>query len=175
MIALTRQADDDRAAAHGELDGDRPDAAGRAGDGDNLARLRRHRVDTGVGRHRSDEQRAGNLPRNGVGLGGELIDGNRDELGVTGPCLGPATHGISDREGADVGAELLFQIIADRTERAALILTTNLPFSEWTQVIPNARLCKAVFDRITDHAHIIDTGHDSYRFRRTLEKRPKKG
>ena len=41
---------------------------------------------------------------------------------------------------ADVGAELLFQIIADRTERAALILTTNLPFSEWTQVIPNARL-----------------------------------
>jgi hypothetical protein len=51
----------------------------------------------------------------------------------------------------------------------------NLPFSEWTQVIPNARLCKAVLDRITDCAHIIDTGHDSYRFRRTLEKRPKKG
>ena len=56
---------------------------------------------------------------------------------------------------ADVGAELLFQIIADRTERAALILTTNLPFSEWTQVIPSARLCKAVLDRITDRAHII--------------------
>lgn len=76
---------------------------------------------------------------------------------------------------AEVGAELLFQIIADRTERAALILTTNLPFSEWTQVIPNARLCKAVLDRITDRAHIIDTGHESYRFRRTLEKRHKKG
>jgi DNA replication protein DnaC len=76
---------------------------------------------------------------------------------------------------ADVGAELMFQIIADRTERAALILTTNLPFSEWTQVIPNARLCKAVLDRITDRAHIIDTGHESYRFRRTLEKRQKKG
>src|SRR3989454_10969413 len=72
---------------------------------------------------------------------------------------------------ADVGAELLFHIIADRTERAALILTTNLPFSEWTQVIPNARLCKAVLDRITDRAHIIDTGHESYRFRRTIEKR----
>jgi DNA replication protein DnaC len=40
---------------------------------------------------------------------------------------------------ADVGAELIFQIIADRAKRAALILTTNLPFSEWTQVIPNAR------------------------------------
>ena len=76
---------------------------------------------------------------------------------------------------ADLGAELLFQIIADRTERAALILTTNLPFSEWTQVIPNARLCKAVLDRITDRAHIIDTGHESYRFRRTIEKRQQKG
>jgi DNA replication protein DnaC len=76
---------------------------------------------------------------------------------------------------AEAGAELLFQIIADRTERAALILTTNLPFSEWTQVIPNARLCKAVLDRITDRAHIIDTGQESYRFRRTSEKRQKKG
>ncbi len=75
---------------------------------------------------------------------------------------------------AEVGAELLFQIIADRTEQAAVILTTNLPFSEWTQVIPNARLCKALLDRITDRAHIIETGSDSYRFRRTLEKRKKK-
>jgi DNA replication protein DnaC len=75
---------------------------------------------------------------------------------------------------AEVGAELLFQIIADRTEQAAVILTTNLPFSEWTQVIPNARLCKALLDRVTDRAHIIETGSDSYRFRRTLEKRKKK-
>src|SRR5208282_3813103 len=47
----------------------------------------------------------------------------------------------------------------------------SLPFSEWTQVIPNARLCKALIDRITDRAHIIETGAESYRFRRTLEKR----
>jgi DNA replication protein DnaC len=72
---------------------------------------------------------------------------------------------------AEVGAEFLFQVIADRSERAAVILTTNLPFSEWTQVIPNPRLCKALLDRITDRAHIIDTGGESYRFRRTLEKR----
>lgn len=51
-----------------------------------------------------------------------------------------------------------------------MILTTNLPFSEWTQVIPNARLCKALLDRIADQAHIIETGADSYRFRRTAEK-----
>lgn len=72
---------------------------------------------------------------------------------------------------AEIGAELLFQVITDRTERAALILTTNLPFSEWTQVFPNARLCKALLDRVTDRAHIIETGTESYRFRRTIAKR----
>ena len=72
---------------------------------------------------------------------------------------------------AEVGAEFLFQVIAERAEKAAVIVTTNLPFSEWTQVIPNARLCKALIDRITDRASIIETGTDSYRFRRTLEKR----
>jgi DNA replication protein DnaC len=72
---------------------------------------------------------------------------------------------------AEVGAEFLFQVIADRAERAAVILTTNLPFSEWTQVIPHPRLCKALLDRITDRAHIIETGSESYRFRRTLQKR----
>jgi len=75
---------------------------------------------------------------------------------------------------AEVGAEFLFQVIAERAEKAAVIMTTNLPFSEWTQVIPNARLCKALLDRITDRAHIIETGSDSYRFRRTVERRHKK-
>jgi DNA replication protein DnaC len=72
---------------------------------------------------------------------------------------------------AEVGAEFLFQVVAERAEKAAVILTTNLPFSEWTQVIPNARLCKALVDRITDRAHIVETGTESYRFRRTLENR----
>ena len=75
---------------------------------------------------------------------------------------------------AEVGAEFLFQVIAERAEKARVIMTTNLPFSEWTQVIPNARLCKALLDRITDRAHIIETGTESYRFRRTLEARKKK-
>jgi DNA replication protein DnaC len=48
-----------------------------------------------------------------------------------------------------------------------VIVTTNLPFSEWSQVIPNPRLCKARIDRPTDHAHIITTKPDFYRFRRT--------
>ena len=71
---------------------------------------------------------------------------------------------------ADLGAEFLFQVIAERAEKDTVIITTNLPFSEWTQVIPNARLCKALLDRITDRAHIIETGADSFRFRRTVEK-----
>lgn len=75
---------------------------------------------------------------------------------------------------AEVGAEFLFQVIAERAEHAAVILTTNLPFSEWTQVIPNTRLCKALLDRITDRAHIIETGSESFRFRRTLAQQRRK-
>lgn len=71
----------------------------------------------------------------------------------------------------ETAAELLFQVIGGRAERAAVIVTTNLPFSEWTAMFPNARLCKAMLDRLTDQAHIIETGSESYRFRRTLEKK----
>jgi DNA replication protein DnaC len=75
---------------------------------------------------------------------------------------------------AETGAELLFQVLADRDERAAMIVTTNLPFSEWTRVFTNPRLCAAVVDRITNRAHIIETGSESYRFRRTLQQRSRK-
>ena len=69
---------------------------------------------------------------------------------------------------AEIGAELLFQVIADRAERAAVIVTTNLPFSEWGKVFPNPRLYQALLDRLTDRAHIIETGSELFRFRRTL-------
>ena len=72
---------------------------------------------------------------------------------------------------AEIGAELLYQVISDRAEKAALIVTTNLPFSEWTQVFPNPRLCKAVLDRVTDRAHIIETGTESHRFKRTMKRK----
>jgi DNA replication protein DnaC len=49
-----------------------------------------------------------------------------------------------------------------------MIITMNLPFSEWTQVFPSARLSKAFLYRITDRAHIIETGTKSCRFKRTL-------
>lgn len=69
------------------------------------------------------------------------------------------------------GAEWLFQVVSEQAQRTAVMITTNLPFSEWTQVFPNARLCKALLDRITDRAHIFETGTESYRFRRTVARR----
>ena len=53
-------------------------------------------------------------------------------------------------------------------------MTTNLPFSEWSTVFPHARPCKTLLDRVTDRVHIIETGTESYRFRRTVETRKKK-
>jgi DNA replication protein DnaC len=70
-------------------------------------------------------------------------------------------------------AELVFQVISERNERASLIVTTNLPFGEWTKVFPDARLAKAVVDRITHRAHIIDTGAESWRFRHGLARTQK--
>jgi DNA replication protein DnaC len=67
-------------------------------------------------------------------------------------------------------AELVFQVISERNERGSLIVTTNLPFGEWTKVFPDPRLAKAVVDRITHRAHIIETGAESWRFRHGLTK-----
>ena len=71
----------------------------------------------------------------------------------------------------DGAAELVFQVISERNERGSLIVTTNLPFGEWTKVFPDARLAKAVVDRITHKAHIIDTGTESWRFRHGLDRK----
>ena len=70
----------------------------------------------------------------------------------------------------DGAAELVFQVLSERNERGSLIVTTNLPFGEWTKVFPDPRLAKAVVDRITHRAHIIDTGTESWRFRHGLER-----
>jgi DNA replication protein DnaC len=61
------------------------------------------------------------------------------------------------------GAELLFQIITEREERASIAIATNLPFSEWGTIFPDPRLVAAIVDRITFNAHILETGTQSYR------------
>ena len=72
-------------------------------------------------------------------------------------------------------AELVFQVLSERHERGSLIVTTNLPFGEWTKVFPDPRLAKAVVDRLTHRAHIIDTGTESWRFRHGLTRTKKPG
>src|SRR5271165_733090 len=68
----------------------------------------------------------------------------------------------------DGAAELVFQVLSELHERGSLIVTTNLPFGEWTKVFPDPRLAKAVVDRLTHRAHIIDTGSESWRFHHGL-------
>jgi len=74
----------------------------------------------------------------------------------------------------DGAAELVFQVISERNERGSLIVTTNLTFGEWTKVFPDPRMAKAVVDRITHKAHIIDTGTESWRFRHGLDRKQSK-
>ena len=69
------------------------------------------------------------------------------------------------------GAELLFQILTEREEKSSIALASNLPFSEWGQVVPDARLVAAIVDRVTFNAHIIETGTESYRLRSTRHRR----
>lgn len=75
------------------------------------------------------------------------------------------------------GAELLFQIITEREERASIGLASNLPFSEWGSVFPDPRLVAAIVDRITFNAHILETGTQSYRLRtsKTSTRRKRAG
>ncbi|SDI84866.1 DNA replication protein DnaC [Arthrobacter subterraneus] len=65
------------------------------------------------------------------------------------------------------GAELLFQIITAREERASIACASNAPFSEWGQTFTDPRLAAAVVDRLTFRGHIIDTGTESYRLKTT--------
>lgn len=71
------------------------------------------------------------------------------------------------------GAELLFQVITERDERASIAVASNLPFSEWASIFPDGRLAAAVVDRLTYRAHVIETGSASYRLRAT--ERARKG
>ena len=69
------------------------------------------------------------------------------------------------------GAELLFQIITEREERASIAIATNLPFSEWGTVFPDPRLVAAIVDRVTFNAHILENGTTSYRLRTSKHTR----
>ena len=69
------------------------------------------------------------------------------------------------------GAELLFQVFADRYERGSLLITSNLPFSEWVQVFQGERMTAALLDRLTHYCHIFEMNGESYRFRQSMKKK----
>ena len=63
--------------------------------------------------------------------------------------------------------------LAEIDEKSAVALASNLPFSEWGQVVPDPRLVAAIVDRVTFNAHIIETGTESFRLSSTKAKRGK--
>jgi DNA replication protein DnaC len=69
------------------------------------------------------------------------------------------------------GAQLLFQVLADRHERGSVIITTNLGFADWTQLFGDPTLTAALLDRLTHKAVIINCNWDSYRLRESLKKK----
>ena len=61
------------------------------------------------------------------------------------------------------GAELLFELVSQRYERAAVLITSNLPFDEWTETFGTERLTGALLDRLTHHVHILEMNGQSFR------------
>ena len=77
------------------------------------------------------------------------------------------------------GAELLFQVFADRYERRSVLVTSNLAFSEWGTVFQGDRMTAALLDRLTHRCEIFEMNGESFRFRESMtakkQKDPKKG
>ena len=71
------------------------------------------------------------------------------------------------------GAELLFEAFSQRYERGSTIVTSNLPFDEWTSVFGSERLTGALLDRLTHHVHILEMNGESYRLAHSKARRRK--
>ena len=69
-------------------------------------------------------------------------------------------------------AELLFEIFSQRYEQASTLVTSNLPFNEWTEIFGSERLPGALLDRLTHHVHILELNGDSYRLEHSKKARP---
>ena len=69
------------------------------------------------------------------------------------------------------GAELLFEIFSPRYEQASTLVTSNLPFNEWTEIFGSERLTGALLDRLTHHVHILELNGESYRLEHSTTAR----
>lgn len=65
-------------------------------------------------------------------------------------------------------SELLFKVISDRSEKSSTIVTTNLPFSRWTELFENTTMVAALIDRLTYRSHVLDMNGDSFRLKATV-------
>ena len=68
-------------------------------------------------------------------------------------------------------SELLFKVISDRSEKSSTIVTTNLPFSKWTDLFENTTMVAALIDRLTFRSHVMDMNGDSYRLKATMQSK----
>ncbi len=69
------------------------------------------------------------------------------------------------------GAELLFEVFSQRYERGSTMVTSNLPFQQWTEVRGSERLTGALLDRLTHHVHILEMNGENYRLKQSKRKR----
>ncbi|HXY90338.1 MAG TPA: IS21-like element helper ATPase IstB [Xanthobacteraceae bacterium] len=74
---------------------------------------------------------------------------------------------------SQTGAELLFEVFSQRHERGSTIVSSNLPFDEWTSVFGNQRLTGALLDRLTHHVHLLEMNGESYRLKQSRARRRK--
>jgi len=114
----------------------------------------------------------------GCGLANELIEA-RDEKQLGRAVKRYASYGllIIDELGyipfSKEGAQLIFQILAERHEKKSVIITTNKGFGDWTEIFGDLSMTAALLDRVTHKAHIINCNWDSYRLKETLKRSSK--
>jgi DNA replication protein DnaC len=114
----------------------------------------------------------------GCGLANELIEA-RDEKVLARTVKRYAGYGllIIDELGyvpfSQEGAQLIFQILAERHERKPVMITTNMGFGDWTQIFGDPSMTAALLDRITHKAHVINCTWESYRLKETLKRSSK--
>ncbi|MBW2339711.1 MAG: IS21-like element helper ATPase IstB [Deltaproteobacteria bacterium] len=115
----------------------------------------------------------------GCGLANELIEAREEK--ILGRVINRyAGYGllIIDELGyvpfSKEGAELLFQVLAERHERKSVIITSNMGFGDWTQIFGDPNITAALLDRVTHKAHIINCTWESYRLKETLKHKQSK-